>query len=929
MSNTQRVNVPGVVFVPHTHWDREWYEPFQVFRHRLVSALDIVLEMMDAEPNFRFTLDGQTQAIADYLEIRPENRQRVRAAVERGQLSIGPWLILLDEFLCTGETIVRNLQLGTRDAEALGGAMRVGYLPDMFGHVAQMPQILTRAGLEHTALWRGAPGAVSGHAFRWAAPDGSTVRAEYLFDGYGNGLDVLLVPDRIPAALREYAAATAERWGNDPILGMVGTDHMPPHQQLMDWVRRDNDPAFPIHVASLEEYVTQHVDDARLTDVVGELRSHARGNILPGVLSIRRPLKRAMALAERTVDEAERLAATFRTDDSSPFLEIAWRKVIESTAHDSVVGSGTDETVEQVQARLGEAAQIGRAVRDRVLGSVASTVGSDAYVVVNPLTRSRQTLVEVEYAGPDASDPLVAITAEGVLLPVQRLHSSPEILADERMDAADVERVLRRIHRRELFGQQIDRYEITPGSLVFRVAEVPLATEFDLMSLRSELAAAIRETPGEWRIRTLAAPRVSALVAPEVPASGAIALRLVADPAAESTAVSTAAVRATTTGLANELVAVTITPDGTLDVTGQDGTVLRGVGRLVDGGDRGDTYNYGPPAHDLVIDRPVAVRVDLIEAGPIRGVVDIVRSYDIPASLTDDPDTRSSDTVLTDITTRVELHAGEPYVRLTVTWVNGSRDHRVRLHIPLPERVDRSASEGQFAVTERGLTGEGGWGEYPIPTYPATSFASAGAATVLLSDATEYEVVDDGTELALTLVRAVGSMSVNLHPLRDEPAASEIPVPGAQELGEHVSTRLAVLPSAAGWHRARAVALAEEFRSSFLMARGSGMPSIMPAPVEGIAVEGEDVHVSSVRRAGEWVEIRVVAMCDRGAAARIRGSFARMRTVDLLGYPLDGATPEGVEVSGTLKIHLRPWEIRTIQVRSRAATSSHPSGVTR
>src|SRR6266511_1626781 len=111
---------------------------------------------------------------------RSVRRRRGRALVEAGQLAIGPWQILSDEFLVSGETLVRNLERGLATAARLGGAMRVGYLPDEFGHAAQMPQILRRAGFEHAVVWRGVPSAVAHHAFLWSAPDGSTVRAEYL-----------------------------------------------------------------------------------------------------------------------------------------------------------------------------------------------------------------------------------------------------------------------------------------------------------------------------------------------------------------------------------------------------------------------------------------------------------------------------------------------------------------------------------------------------------------------------------------------------------------------------------------------------------------------------------------------------------------------------------------------------------------------------
>src|SRR5690606_32844581 len=127
---------PGLVLVPHTHWDREWYEPHDVFRLRLVHVLDDVVARLETDPEFRFTLDGPTAAIEDYLEIRPERRVRVRALVRAGRLAVGPFLILLDEFCCDGETIVRNLELGLARAERLGAAMPVGYLPDMFGHTA-------------------------------------------------------------------------------------------------------------------------------------------------------------------------------------------------------------------------------------------------------------------------------------------------------------------------------------------------------------------------------------------------------------------------------------------------------------------------------------------------------------------------------------------------------------------------------------------------------------------------------------------------------------------------------------------------------------------------------------------------------------------------------------------------------------------------
>jgi len=139
-----------VAIVPHTHWDREWYQPYQTFRLRLVDLLDEFLPRLDRDPAYaRFMLDGQMAVVDDYLEVRPEAEPVLRRLAGSGRLSMGPWYILMDEFLVSGETIVRDLQLGLERAAAFGGAMPVGYLPDMFGHIAQMPQLLRQAGMKN------------------------------------------------------------------------------------------------------------------------------------------------------------------------------------------------------------------------------------------------------------------------------------------------------------------------------------------------------------------------------------------------------------------------------------------------------------------------------------------------------------------------------------------------------------------------------------------------------------------------------------------------------------------------------------------------------------------------------------------------------------------------------------------------------------
>ena len=199
----------------------------------------------------------QLATIDDYLEIRPEQADLIRRYVESGRLAIGPWQILMDEFLVSGETLVRNLERGWERGEAFGGPMRVGYLPDMFGHVAQMPQILRRAGLADAVVWRGVPAAVDRHVFRWEAPDGSWVRAEYLPAGYGNAASLFAVPDGLAAAAERFTDWARPWFGGDPALAMYGTDHTAPTPDLVALVSRFNGLSGtpPMRISTLAQYI--------------------------------------------------------------------------------------------------------------------------------------------------------------------------------------------------------------------------------------------------------------------------------------------------------------------------------------------------------------------------------------------------------------------------------------------------------------------------------------------------------------------------------------------------------------------------------------------------------------------------------------------------------------------------------------------------
>lgn len=884
-----------LLLVPHTHWDREWYEPHDVFRVRLVAMIDGLLEILESDPGYRFTLDGQAAAVDDYLALRPENAGRVADAVIRGQLGIGPFLILLDEFCGDGETIVRNLELGIRSSRALASEMRVGYLPDMFGHAAQMPQILVGFGIRDAALWRGVPNGIRRHAFRWTAPNGDWVRTENLWDGYGSALKLFEPLPKAAALIEDYLDRNAEWFDGEDVAGMYGTDHMLPRPDLGDVVKDTRLATDRLgEMLTLGELIARrdHSDAAlaALPEVTGELRSHARGNLLPGVLSVRTNLKGAMADSERRLTTAERLDAVAGDGDVRAFLDRAWYRLVESTAHDSATGCGVDETAEQVEFRIHEAGHIARGLVDQRMRALSRLAPRGTVLAFNQAGRSRVVQVELTLDGQEAP------------LGTQLLAHLPTTIGDEVLATGDLEKVMRRIHGQELFGRRIRSYAWDDHGLDLVVADEADGT-FDLATFTAELRARVAtEDPTPWRVRTLVPPSIRILAEKTAPGLGLV----VVDPSRGRLGDSPVTVDGHT--LSNGLVEVGVRADGAINIVHlATGRRSEGACVLVDDGDCGDSYNFGPVPGGTV-DAQGQVTITVAEPGPLRARIVVTRRLRLPARLGDDRKSRAVEVVEQLVVSTYELRTGEDFCRVTVELVNRAADHRLRLLVATRERgVATSASAGQYAVTVRGRTAEGGWGEFPLPTFPATRFVHAGGVTVLLRRLTEYEVVagqGGGPDaIALTLVRSVGLMSVNTHPLRDEPAGSELPVPGAQYLGTPMHVELAIAPGWSGHEAPELIAAADVFRFEPVAVSGSG-DGAEEIPVPPLETSG-DVVLESLRRLPDGLEARFVNYASAPRTLAVTTDRPWRRT-DLAGEVLDeDVDPTTLSVPGSTIVTLR------------------------
>ncbi len=916
-----------VAVVPHTHWDREWYQPYQTFRLRLVGLIDELLEVLETDPGYtRFLLDGQTAVVDDYLSIRPENEGRIRALIASGRIALGPWAILMDEYMVSGETIVRDLEQGIRRGDELGGAMNVGYLPDMFGHIAQMPQLLAQAGLEHAVVWRGVPAGMDRSAFWWDAPDGSRVRAEYLWDSYSNGRDLADDPGELVTRAAGYRAELGGAYLADGgMLLMNGTDHQLPQPWLARIVAEANaaQPDYRFEVTSLAEYLPKQ-PTADLPAWRGELRSGARSNVLMGVASNHVEVHQLCAAAERALEKrGEPMSALVLVPTKYPraLLDEAWKQLILNSAHDSSCACSIDEVVDAVRVRYQEAFRIADGLAAAAITQLAREIAVEpgSTIVVNPTARERGGLVELTLPG---QGPVHLVGPDGNPCATQ-IASSASTPGFKRGGVGEEARWLLELMRgNEFAGAPISRYSVTdstdtdgpdgtPGlDIEMQVAE-PLEERSTLDELRQRFEAAI-DAGDRVTVSLILAPRrhVVAAVGP-VPGFGWSAFRAAPGegPPAD--------VSATHGSMTNEHLTVTVDDsDGTFAIRTHDGVETRGLNRYVDGGDGGDTYNYSPPTEDVVIDRPESVRVNTLESGPVRARVAVEADYSLPTHAIGDVTNcsrRAGDRVSVTIRTVLELRAHERFVRVHTELDHQIRDHRLRAHFPLPAPVAGSDAECAFAVVHRGLTAEGGPSETGLPTFVSRRFVDASDASdaavglALLHDGLlEYEVVDDGRELALTLLRATGYLSRWQPSLRPNPAGPLEPTPGAQVPGP-LAFDYAVLPHRGNGSSAELHARADEFLVPLDRVVGGGGPEAARA-TSGRLLAVEGAEVSAVTRAVDGaLVVRVYNPSPAPAEVRIGDdSGARTGTsIDLRGRP-------GPEFTGTRS--LRPWEIVSLRL---------------
>ncbi|MGA2490717.1 MAG: hypothetical protein ABSF99_11130, partial [Anaerolineales bacterium] len=699
--------------VSHTHWDREWYLPFQSFRLKLVHLIDGLLDLLEKDLEFKyFMLDGQTIVLDDYLAMRPEKEAILRKHIQEGRIIIGPWHILPDMFLVGPEAHIRNLWQGERTARKFGLKMMIGYIPDPFGHPGQVPQILCGFGIETACLWRGLDDQPT--EFWWQSPDSSHVLMAYLRDSYSNGASLTADnPSAFTEALTLAANSLAAHSQVTDFLIMYGTDHMEPPPGTSKAIAYAEGTLADTHVvhSTLPKFVATLQADIKkqgltLPTVTGELRACKRMHLLPGVLSTRMWIKQRNHASENLLtkwvepfttwqEHATGFQSTILNQKSS-LLNQTWRLLMENHPHDSICGCSIDQVSDEMKVRFDQVDQIGEELTRQSLEAITSAINTSsagdnrksAIVIFNPISSTRTDIVDITLELPPGMDEFDLVDEQGTSIPYQARGLGNRELVNMILDPKGLQTAFGSISDGRAAGMTIQNVHIRQeGSQVYIDAVMKGGGEANLVAweaVRRQVEKILADlTVTEYHVRAFSSPASQImLTVPKVPGLGyrTIWLRARHDenstplrlgsplvkallPLARSPFLQKLAHRQHNARppykIENEFFLVTAGRDGTLALLDKrDGRQYTGLNRFVDGGDCGDEYDYSPPTIDRFTS-PHLKRVT-IESGPIQQSLELELELPTPTCLTPDRKSRSKEILVTHVSSRVTLSSGVP-----------------------------------------------------------------------------------------------------------------------------------------------------------------------------------------------------------------------------------------------------------------------------
>ncbi|MBQ7603378.1 MAG: hypothetical protein IJU75_00335 [Clostridia bacterium] len=876
--------------ISHTHWDREWYLPFENFRMRLVDLIDNLLEILEKDGNFRFHLDAQTIVLEDYLAIRPSRRQVLEEHVKKGRILVGPWYVQNDFYLTSGEATIRNLIIGRSIARSFGGSMNVGYAADQFGLISQLPQILRGFGLDTCVFGRGfSTGKPDPLEFYWRSPDGSEVLCEHMAFWYNNAQRLPEDPEAALGLIRNRRETAEGRAMTSEYLLMNGVDHLEAQENLtgiIEKVRELLSPDERLFQDTLPEFLQRVKADIdasgkKLVTVTGELRRGEAGQVLPGTLSSRADLKLANAECQTEIENVlEPLCAicgaTGVREYPSDYMRYLWKLIIENHPHDSICGCSLDAVHRHMHDRFERIRENLTDLTERYSISLLDHVDreglrGDEYLILvaNTVTGRRGGPVPVRVEIPSDED-----------------RGCFDVTAP---DGSKVPFVLKSVSKNR-------------GKRVLSPINLPGETEVNVYDLLLD----VPEMPG-FSYKVFVLNQKNGELVPSLPEN--------ADPCV----------------MENEFLRAEIRENGTVDLTDKrTGRTLKGLFLLEDNDDRGDSYVYEENDGSGIVTSENSV---------CRISVEAENGLESARIVTTEPEVfRSGERKKLSVRMRLSLKKGDTILGCELTVDNTAKDHRLRVLFPTGTETDMSFAGSPFdcVLRDRRDLAQGGR-QHPDTGYVGVSENGAGVA-VLNQGSYEYEHTADGT-LAVTLLRCVGRITGNWE---NRDRQMETWRTSDSQMQGSYTFRLGVYPFAGDPLTAGVAIKSQEFseplcsfarpadRSKFTGGRPfvqiAGLPDLFYRPLENAEkVLGREMTLFEMTPSrGNSVVITAVKGSEDGRGTVVRGynvsrdevtatlkTFKKFAHVDLL-------TPEETYVrslalgSETASISLRPGQIFTI-----------------
>ena len=854
--NKENKTIKTVHIVPHTHWDREWYMPFEWHRYRLVHLLDTLIELMETHPDYLyFHLDGQMIVLEDYLAIRPQMRERLFRLIRENRIQVGPWYVLQDEYLISDEANVRDMLIGLSLCREWGfEPVRTGYFPDSFGNISQIPQILSGFGIRTAVFGRGG----RDHAeIRWQSEDGSEVAAVWLAGWYHNALELPVTEEACRLKLEKLCRRAGECSCLDDYLGMNGSDHEPVQTNLTEAIRLANrigaGRVLCKH-SSLKEYLTiVERERERYPLMQGELAGQDGNgkNLLIGTASARIYLKqwnhRVQNTLERRAEPLSALAMVYGRPYDQDFLRFAWKKLLENHTHDSICGCSVDEVHRQMVSRFESAWQIAEKVGEEALKFLVrqadtTTVAGSPLMVWNTCAYPRTDMVEavMDFPEEEPMRPMRLLDAAGREIPCTLCWE--------------------------------------PHTFTYRLPED---------------AFRVVEYVNRCRERFLAE---------DVPAMGSALYSLVP----EVPSICEQLIH-TDTSIENRWIRVSAAMDGSLTLEDKaTGKCLTGWNVYEDVVDAGDEYMFAAAGSDVIstAGMPAQIGPDTLTADEAALV--IRQTLLVPAGYDRKTKKVLDEKVSLKIRTRVSLDRESRYVRVHTEMENTAKNHRLRALFPHTVETDRVLAHGQFDLVERTIETGPRWTN-PTNEQRMQAFVELRddrqAMVVAAQGLHEYEVSRNGHKtLELTLLRAVDILG----------DWGDFATPEAQCSGLQTADYAVWIGDAENHCRMEREALAYYAGEMPCVQAYPGQTGSLHAGKGLLALEGDGLWNTALKREenGRDLVLRLYSLCAEPVdavlhiAPEISGVYAANLVEERQG--------ENLLIDGMAKLHFRNKEIRTL-----------------